>query len=49
MNDLKLFIGRKVKDFAITPIKNEFVVIFEDDRALWFSNKPYAVGSIKRN
>jgi len=48
VNDLKILIGKRVKDFVITPIKNEFVIVFEDDRALWFSNKPYAIGSIKK-
>jgi len=47
LNDLKHLIGKKVKDFAITPIKNEFIIIFENNTALWFSEKPYAIGSVK--
>jgi len=46
-NDLKRLMGQKVKDFTITPIKKEFVIIFEDNTALWFSKKPYAIGSVK--
>jgi len=49
VNDLKSLIGKRVKkkcDYANK--KNEFVIVFKDDRALWFSNKPYAIGSIKK-
>jgi len=45
--DLKSCIGRKVKDFVSTPVKDEFVIIFEDNRALWFHEKPYAIGSVR--
>jgi len=48
ISDLKPLIGKRVKDFVTTPIKNEFIIVFEDDRALWFSDKPYAIGSIKK-
>jgi len=48
INDLKPLIGKRVKDFITTSIKNEFIIIFEDDKALWFSDKPYAIGSIKK-
>jgi len=49
VSDLKSLIEKQAKkDFVITPIKNEFVIVFEDDRAIWFSNKPYAIGSIKK-
>jgi len=46
-NDLNSYIGRKIKDFANTPIKNEFVIIFEDNTALWFHEGPYAIGSVR--
>ena len=47
MKDLKRLISMKIKDFAITPIREEFIIIFEDNTALWFSEKPYAIGSVK--
>ena len=45
--DLKSCIGKKVKDFVSTTIKNEFVIIFDDNTALWFHKKPYAIGSVR--
>jgi len=50
LNDLKFYIGKKIKkikDFVKTSIKNEFVIIFEDNTALWFHEKPYAIGSVR--
>ena len=46
-NNLKPYIGKGIKDFVNTPIKNEFVIIFEDNTALWFHEKPYAIGSVR--
>ncbi|RLJ05530.1 MAG: hypothetical protein DRP18_02900 [Candidatus Aenigmatarchaeota archaeon] len=48
LKDLKFCIGKRVKDFVNTSIKNEFVIIFEDNTALWFHKEPYAIGSVKR-
>ena len=45
--DLKSCIDKKVKDFVSTPVKDEFVIIFEDNTALWFHEKPYAIGSVR--
>jgi len=47
LKDLKPYIGKGVKDFVNTPIKNEFVIIFEDNTTLWFHEGPYAVGSVR--
>jgi len=47
MSDLISYIGKKVKDFALTPVKCELVIIFEDNTALWFHEKPYAIGSVR--
>ena len=46
-NNLKPCIGKRIKDFVNTPFKNEFVVIFEDNTALWFHEEPYAIGSVR--
>ena len=48
MKQLKKFIGKQVKDFVLTPIKNEMIIVFEDNTALWFKEKPYAYGSVKQ-
>ena len=47
LKDLKPYIGKQVKDFVNTSIKNEFVIIFEDNTALWFREEPYAIGSVR--
>jgi len=47
MSDLISYIGKKVKDFAVTPIRGELVIIFDDNTALWFHKKPYAIGSVR--
>ena len=47
LKDLKPYIGKRVKDFVNTPIKNEFAIIFEDNTALWFHKEPYAIGSVR--
>ena len=45
MKELKVFIGKEVKDFAIS--LNEFVIIFTDNTAVYFPCKPDAIGKVK--
>jgi len=46
LKELKSLLNKKVKDFGITSIGSEFVVIFQDNTALWFHERPYAIGSV---
>ena len=44
---LREFTGKRVKDFAYTPVLKEFVIIFEDNTALWFREGPHAKGEVE--
>ena len=47
MNEISNYIGKRIKDFIDTPLKHEFIIIFEDNTALWFYIGPYAVGRVQ--
>ncbi len=41
---LRPFLGKRVKDFSRGI--NSFVIIFEDNTAIWFSTPPTHIGSL---
>jgi len=47
MKELNCYLGKRIKDFIDTPLKHEFIIIFEDNTAIWFHTAPYAIGTVK--
>lgn len=47
LKELKSFVGKKVKDFALINGNDNFSIVFEDNTLLKFSDEPYECGRVQ--